>query len=73
MVAATWDMALGQPKAQLESRGPERLTAGALLETEERNTRSSRILNLRSTFPRACMAEAVRIWTKHPKIAHCDG
>jgi hypothetical protein len=26
-------------------------------------------LNFRSTCPAACTTEAVRIWTKHPKIA----
>jgi hypothetical protein len=26
-------------------------------------------LNFRSTCPAACPTEAVRIWTKHPKIA----
>jgi hypothetical protein len=30
-------------------------------------------LNFRSARPAACATEAVRIWTKHPKIAQCEG
>src|ERR1700704_4808966 len=29
-------------------------------------------LNFRSTCPASCTTEAVRIWTRHPKIAHCE-